>query len=69
MATCAGALPRVAAGEELLAAHRREPRGVPRLFHPVVRAAALLYPQEITKPILERYQRHLFHLRRRTGSR
>jgi len=28
---------------------------------------SLLYPQEITKPILERYQRHLFHLRRADG--
>lgn len=28
---------------------------------------SLLYPQEITKPILERYQRHLFHLRRGDG--
>ena len=28
---------------------------------------SLLYPQEVTKPILERYQRHLFHLRRADG--
>ena len=28
---------------------------------------SMLYPQEITKPILERYQRHLFHLRRPDG--
>jgi integrase/recombinase XerD len=27
----------------------------------------MLYPQEITKPILERYQRHLFHMRRPDG--
>jgi len=28
---------------------------------------SLLYPQEVTKPILERYQRHLFHMRRADG--
>jgi len=28
---------------------------------------SLLYPQEVTKPILERYQRHLFHMRRPDG--
>ncbi len=28
---------------------------------------SLLCPQEVTKPILERYQRHLFHLRREDG--
>lgn len=30
-------------------------------------ARSLIYPQEITKPILERYQRHLFHLRKDNG--
>ena len=28
---------------------------------------SVLYPQEVTKPILERYQRHLFHMRRADG--
>ncbi len=28
---------------------------------------SLLHPQEVTKPILERYQRHLFHMRRADG--
>jgi integrase/recombinase XerD len=28
---------------------------------------SLAQPQEITKPILERYQRHLFHLRKQNG--
>src|SRR5690606_13734191 len=30
-------------------------------------ARSLLRPQEVTKPILERYQRHLFHLRKANG--
>lgn len=28
---------------------------------------SVTYPQEVTKPILERYQRHLFHLRKADG--
>ena len=33
-------------------------------------ARSITRPEEVTKPILERYQRHLFHLRkRRTASR
>jgi integrase/recombinase XerD len=30
-------------------------------------ARSILRPQEVTKPILERYQRHLFHLRKDDG--
>lgn len=30
-------------------------------------ARGLLHPVEVTKPILERYQRHLFHLRQKDG--
>jgi integrase/recombinase XerD len=30
-------------------------------------ARSLARPQEVTKPILERYQRHLFHLRKENG--
>lgn len=30
-------------------------------------ARSITRPQEVTKPILERYQRHLFHLRKRDG--
>ena len=32
-------------------------------------ARSILRPQEVTKPILERYQRHLYHHRNRTGNR
>ena len=30
-------------------------------------ARSLVYPQEVTRPALERYQRHLFHLRKPNG--
>src|SRR5512139_371329 len=40
-----------------------------RLFVEWCEARSLSRPQEVTKPILERYQRHLFHFRSARGGR
>lgn len=38
-----------------------------RLFAEWADLRSLVYPQEVTRPVLEKYQRHLYHLRQKTG--
>ncbi len=63
----AQALPRVAARPGFTRATQCATARTPSVFHRLVRGASIVRPVEVTKPILERYQRHLFHLRKPDG--
>ena len=56
-----------ARGAELLRVHCARPRRSHRLFIAVVPGARPREPMEVTRPVLERYQRHLFHYRKTNG--